>query len=38
MALFLLGRSLDFDSFDFGLGLCVRGGLAFRARLAFFFS
>ena len=37
MALFRFGRSLDFDSFVFGLGLCNRGGLAFRARLAFFF-
>ena len=31
-------RSLGFDSFNFGLGLCDRGGLAFRARLALCFS
>ena len=38
VALFLLGLSLGFDSLDFWVGLCDRGGLAFRARLAFCFS
>jgi hypothetical protein len=38
VALSLLGRSLDFNSFIFGLGLCDRGGLTFHARLAFCFS